>query len=367
MERIMSEQSTTALKPKTRDRFPVDDYPLTVGSSGRVLQEHIVKLLGESPAIRTLRSLVEQFADTPFPVLIEGETGSGKELVAKGLHTKSPRANAPFLAINCASFCPELLDAQLFGHSKGAFTGATSGRAGFFEAAGNGSLFLDEIGDMHLGLQSKLLRVLENGEYYRLGETRTRISRARIIASTNRHLKQSVRSGEFRQDLYHRLGVLTINVPPLRERGEDCQLLLDHFRLKYFTTCGPFALDDEARRLLREYSFPGNVRELRNLAIRLGAKFPGTTVSAGELSAELECHFITAGNISDARLHDQVQREFLMGNFQLDSALREYEKRYINAALEISRGNLSRAARLLGINRTTLYSRLARLSIAKPI
>ncbi len=175
-------------------------------------------LLGESPAITTLHQLIDQFSDTPFPVLIEGESGSGKELVAKYTHDKSARSDAPFLTINCAAFTAELLEVQLFGNVKGAFTGAVANRAGFFEDAGEGSLFLDEIGELPLSLQSKLLRVLESGEFYRLGETSARVSKARIIAATNRDLKEAVRKGEFRQDLYHRISVLTVHIPPLRER-----------------------------------------------------------------------------------------------------------------------------------------------------
>ena len=235
-------------------------------------------LLGESPAITTLHQLIDQFSNTPFPVLIEGESGSGKELVAQYTHDKSARSEAPFLTINCAAFTAELLEAQLFGNVKGAFTGAIANRAGFFENAGEGSLFLDEIGELPLSLQSKLLRVLENGEFYRLGETSARVSKARIIAATNRDLKEAVREGEFRQDLYHRISVLTVHVPPLREREKDCLLLLNHFRELYSAGVALFSLTSEAENMLVEYSFPGNVRELRNIVIRLAAKYPGKKV-----------------------------------------------------------------------------------------
>ena len=200
-------------------------------------------LIGKSAAIDKLRVLIKQFADTPFSVLIEGESGSGKELVAESLHNLSARANKPFLTLNCAAISPELLEAELFGHSKGAFTGATSQRTGFFEEAGDGSLFLDEIGELSIELQSKLLRVLENGEYYRLGESQPRKSTARIIAASNRDLGESVRKGLFRQDLFHRLNVLTIYVPPLRERDKDCLLLLENFREIYSVNSKPFTLE----------------------------------------------------------------------------------------------------------------------------
>ena len=328
-------------------------------------QQHIArdkdKLIGESQAIETLRDLIRQFADSPFPVLIEGESGSGKELVAESLHNLSSRVRSAFLTLNCAAFSPELLEAQLFGHSKGAFTGAITLKTGFFEETSEGSLFLDEIGDLPVDLQSKLLRVLENGEYYRIGETQPRHSSARIIAATNRDLKDAVRKGTFRQDLYHRLSVLTINVPPLHERGDDCLILLDHFIKIYSSTGGRYVLSEEAKELLKKYKFPGNIRELRNITIRLGAKYPGKTVSRVQLEAELESitPYTEVGEYAD--IEAQVRKNLLDQKFRLDDFLGEQERHYINIALEMSSGNLSQAARLLGVNRTTLYSRLERL------
>ncbi|MFQ5659978.1 MAG: sigma-54-dependent transcriptional regulator [Gammaproteobacteria bacterium] len=319
-------------------------------------------LLGESGEIATLHALIKQFADTPFPVLIQGESGSGKELVAQYLHEHSSRSSASFLRVNCASFTAELLEAQLFGHTKGAFTGATVDRVGFFEESGDGSLFLDEIGDLPLPLQSKLLRVLENGEYYRLGETQPRISKARIIAATNRELREEVHSGLFRKDLYHRLSVLTINVPPLRDRDRDCLLLLDYFREMYAAGNVAFVLDKEAEICLTEYSFPGNVRELRNIVIRLSAKYPGKRVGVEELRAELESPIPTLTPEMQNVREEAVEQELLDKPFRLDDTLKSWENRYISAALRMSGGNLSKAARLLGINRTTLYSRIQRLS-----
>ncbi|MGQ0656741.1 MAG: sigma-54-dependent transcriptional regulator [Chromatiales bacterium] len=321
------------------------------------------RILGRSPAMQTLRALIRQFGPAPFPVLLEGESGSGKELVAQALHSESERANGPFLAVNCAAFTGELLESQLFGHARGAFTGADSAKAGFFEQAGAGTLLLDEIGEFPLPLQAKLLRVLENGEYYRIGETDPRVARARIIAATNRDLREEVRIGRFRQDLYHRLSVLTVRVPPLRERDDDCLLLLQNFRDLYATKAAPFALAQEAEQQLREYSFPGNVRELRNIVIRLGAKYAGRTVGVRELAAELESDVISTTAPETETLEAAAAQEMKGRGFTLDQALAEWERRYINVALRISGGNLSKAARLLGVNRTTLYSRLQRLSI----
>ncbi len=320
-------------------------------------------LLGESPAITTLHQLIDQFSDTPFPVLIEGESGSGKELVTKYTHDKSARSDAPFLTINCAAFTAELLEVQLFGNVKGAFTGAVANRAGFFEDAGEGSLFLDEIGELPLSLQSKLLRVLENGEFYRLGETSARVSKARIIAATNRDLKEAVRKSEFRQDLYYRISVLTVHVPPLREREKDCLLLLNHFRALYTAGSDLFSLTDAAECLLLEYSFPGNVRELRNIVIRLVAKYSGKKVDVTQLQAELEENILSLPDEDENDVRTRIMHELSDNSFQLDEVLGEREKIYILGAMRLSGGNLSKAARILGVNRTTLYSRMQRLGI----
>jgi DNA-binding NtrC family response regulator len=319
-------------------------------------------LLGGSRAMGTLRAQVKQFADTPFPVLIEGESGSGKELVAQCLHTQSQRSQAPFLTINCAAIASELMEAQLFGHAKGSFTGAVQSRAGFFEEAGTGTLFLDEVGEFPLELQPKLLRVLENGEYYRVGETRARHASARIIAATNRDLRDQVRTGRFREDLYHRLGVLTIQVPPLRERDRDCLDLLEHFRRLYAGTVAPFSLEDDAQARLARYLFPGNVRELRNIVIRLAAKYPGQRVSAQALEGEVESDVVAPAPGEGEAADDRVEQQLRASGFRLDGVLAEWERRYINAALRLAQGNLSQAARLLGVNRTTLYSRMQRLN-----
>ncbi len=318
-------------------------------------------LLGASPVMTTLRALIEQFADTPFPVLVEGESGSGKELVAQALHAASGRRRGPLLTMNCAAFSPDLLEAQLFGHARGAYTGADKARAGFFEEASDGTLFLDEVGEMPLDLQAKFLRVLENGEYYRLGETEARRSNARIVAATNRELRELARSGQFRQDLFHRLRVLTISVPPLRGRGDDWRLLLDAFQRQYAASIKPFTLESAAADLLAAYAFPGNVRELRNIVIRLGARYPGQCVTAAQLRPELELDFDAAPSPRAAAGWAPEQRLRQPG-FRLDDELAALERQYIEAALRLGDGNLSKAARLLGVNRTTLYSRLARLS-----
>lgn len=322
-------------------------------------------LIGESPVMKILNEQITQFADAPFPVLIEGESGTGKELVAQELHIRSQRARKPYYVINCAAFTKDLLEAQLFGHAKGAFTGAAKDHAGFFEESGDGTLFLDEIGELPLELQAKLLRVLENGEYYRLGETRSRLSRARIVAATNKDMALEVRTGRFRQDLYHRLSILTIKIPPLADRGDDKFLLLEHFKRVYAGTVAPFQLDEPAQQCWGSYSFPGNVRELRNIVIRLGTKYPGRVVTQREVLAEVESGEMPAAAkpASPAPAQNGILQQILSGDFMLEGFLSELEKQYVTAALEHCNGNLSKAAKLLKMNRTTLYSRLEKLGI----
>jgi DNA-binding NtrC family response regulator len=314
-------------------------------------------LIGESPGLRRLRSQIDLYAASSFPALVQGESGSGKERVAAALHHLSPRAREPFLALNCAAISPTLVEPTLFGYAKGAFTGAQQAKSGYFEDAGEGTLFLDEIGELPADLQAKLLRVLENGEYQRVGETQTRVSRARIVAATNRSLREEVRAGRFRSDLYHRLSVFALDVPPLRELGEDKLRLLDHYRAVYATknASGPFELDAGARARWLAYPFPGNVRELKNIVIRLTTKYAGYTVGEAELEAELA----PAGEAERADPVARARAELLSGApFSLDAVLKGVEQAYLDAALEIANGNMSQAAKLLGISRTTLYGRL---------
>lgn len=364
-----------------------------------VRDESLFGIVGQSTRIKVLRDQITLYATLPFPVLIEGESGSGKELVATAIQKTGPNPDAPFKVLNCAAIAPTLIEPTLFGYSKGAFTGATSAQSGFFEDASEGTLFLDEIGELPLELQTKLLRVLENGEYQRVGETTARISHARIIAATNRNLRDAVRAGTFRGDLYHRLNVFPISVPPLRELGRDKLLMLDHFRDFYALQIkqAPFELSPEALQLWERYSFPGNNRELRNIVIRLATKYPGKTVDATQLQDEFDpfetldtpnrrmqpedrrrkrqengeepprwaisSGYHSASNPdSGSPVFDEdtgpAQDRLRAGNFNLDQHLREQEAHYIGAAMELASGNISEAAKLLGINRTTLHSRM---------
>ena len=333
-------------------------------------------LQGDSPPIQALRAHIDQFADAPFPVLIEGESGTGKELVARELHARSARHDSPYLTLNCAAISPTLIESLLFGHARGSFTGATENRAGYFEEALGGTLFLDEIGDLPLELQPKLLRVLENGEFHRVGETQARFSRARVVTATNRDLRAQIATGAFREDLFHRLSVFSIAMPPLRELAEDRLRLLDHFRSRVSTQTAspPFSLDSAARKRWLEYDFPGNVRELRNITIRLQTKFGGRNVGLAELESELDLRppgaagtSATASAAAPVGPAEQAMRELQQSeSFSLDDTLRGWEIRYIEAALRLSGGRMSRAARLLGVNRSTLYSRIDVLGLERP-
>ncbi len=313
--------------------------------------------------------MVQRVAPFDLSVMVTGESGTGKEMVARAIHYESRRATKAFITENCGALPDTLLESELFGYKRGAFTGAVDDRVGLFQQADGGTLFLDEIGELPLELQPKLLRVLENGEYQRVGETQTRISRARIIAATNRDLRQEIRAGRFRADLFHRLSVFTVAVPPLREMGEDRLRLLEHFRALYCSQAGltPFSLAPAAKALWLNYAFPGNVRELRNIVIRLTTRQAGQTVMAEQLLDEFESSDIVepAMEVSGLAAQDLEQtrdaaRKHLQeaGRLNLDATLELWERGYMEAAIELSAGNMSQAARRLGINRTTLYNRL---------
>ncbi|HEY7327376.1 MAG TPA: sigma-54 dependent transcriptional regulator [Gemmataceae bacterium] len=296
------------------------------------------RLVGSSPAMRKVIGLIEKVATTDSTVLVRGASGTGKELVARALHTNSPRRNRPLVTINCAALQETLLESELFGHEKGAFTGAVTTKPGLVEVAEGGTLFIDEIGEMAPGLQAKLLRVLEDGHYRRVGGTREMNADVRVVAATNRELSEEIKNGKFREDLYYRLNVVSIFLPPLRERREDIPELIEHF----LTTrqIGPLRsrVDAEALKALTAYSWPGNVRELANVLER------------AQILAEN--HIITVEDLPESLMTATAGSSESAGD---PRHLDEVERRHVQAVLHEEKGNKVHAARVLGISRRSLY------------
>ncbi|GAW92013.1 sigma-54-dependent transcriptional regulator [Calderihabitans maritimus] len=292
------------------------------------------RIIGESEKIRRLQEMVRKVAASPSPVLIEGESGTGKELIAEALHGWSPRAGRPFIVVNCGALPAHLLESELFGHEKGAFTGAVMQKKGLVEAADSGTLFLDEIGELDPQLQVKLLRFLETGEFRRVGDNRLRYVDVRVVAATNRRLEEEIRQGRFREDLYYRLNVFKLVVPPLRERKEDIPLLVDYFITKFAGEERKLRLDEEAMRALMAYDFPGNVRELAHMVER------GVLLASGSV-------------IKKEDLFNENNEAISVG-----MTLEEVEKRHIAATLRSVNGNRAKAARLLGISVRNLYRKI---------
>lgn len=302
-------------------------------------------ILGTSPPIQQVKEMIRRTGPTDATVLVTGESGTGKELAARALHRLSHRALNPFVVINCAAISGELLESELFGHTKGAFTGAVSDHAGKFKQADGGTLFLDEIGDMDLRLQAKILRALQERVIEPVGSATPVPVNVRMIAATNRDLITMVRNGEFREDLFYRLDVISIRMPPLRERGEDVLLLLKTFCRRY--SGANLELDQDARRLLSAYSWPGNIRELQNLCQRLGIMFPGERMTSDMLPQEIK-----GKDVSSFEPHSAVT-----------GSLWDMERAAIIRALREAGGNKSAAARALNIPRHVLLYRLKKFEI----
>jgi len=307
-------------------------------------------IIGSSAAIQQVLTLINQVAPTDSTVFITGESGTGKELAAAAIHQASPRADKPYIRINCAAIPDGLMEAELFGHEKGAFTGAHAKKPGKFEMADGGTLLLDEIGDMPLELQAKLLRVLQEGECERVGGTRTIKVDVRILCSTAKDLEKAVREGTFRQDLYFRLRVIPITMPPLRERKEDIPLLVNHFLKEFSAKRGVFLeLSAEAQRCLLAYDYPGNVRELKNIIERASVLAPEAVIRPQDLPPEL-CQ--------------KKMGEKCVPVVPLASALAKTEKECVLNALAATGGNRTKAAQLLGISRKNLWEKMKLHNIA---
>ncbi|MFM8315848.1 MAG: sigma-54-dependent transcriptional regulator [Deltaproteobacteria bacterium] len=317
------------------------------------------RLIGKSPSILDAKKFVTQVAGASSPVLILGETGTGKELLARAIHESSSRAPHPFIAINCGALNENLIESELFGHEKGSFTGASQARAGKFELAKRGTIFLDELGELPLNLQTRLLRIMQEQQFYRLGGTRLIESDARVIAATHRPLQEMVTQGAFREDLYFRFNVLTYSMPPLVQRGEDIPLLIEHFMQKFHTRSGKtISLSNEAKNLLYKYSFPGNVRELQNLIERLFVLAPKKgTITQSHLPPEVQSNNqnmargITATSLPEGGLEE---------------AINTFETQLLLKAMDLCQHNQSEAARYLKVERSTLRYKLKKIGYEAP-
>ena len=308
----------------------------------RCLKSALQNMVGNSPAMRSLYEKIRLVADTRSTVLITGESGTGKELVARSLHYLSKRKSDPFIPINCAAISESLVESELFGHEKGAFTGATDRKLGFFEAAKKGTLFIDEIGELELGLQSKLLRAIENRTIMRVGSTKETPVDVRLVAATNRDLAQHVKDSQFREDLFYRLKVVELKLPPLRQRKEDIALLVRHFisDIASETERPVTDIETDALEMMKEYSWPGNVRELRNTLEGIIVLSMKPTIEVSDLPAHI-CN------------HSESQAIIKPG-----MSMAEIEKEAIRRTLQHSGGNRTKAAEILGISLRTLQRKI---------
>ena len=340
--------------------FDLEEFSLTIeklvqmlnlAMENLILKERVAtftrfeKLVGQSPAMVKLFEAILDVAQTDATVLITGETGTGKELVARAIHTQSPRCYAPFIAINCGAFTEQLLESELFGHEKGAFTDAQYAKKGRLEMANAGTLFLDEVGDISMKMQIDLLRVLETREFSRVGGTATLRSDFRVIAATNQDLQEAIHKKTFRRDLFYRLNVIHLQVPPLRERPEDIPLLAQHFLWRYATETNKKidSIQPEAMEAMRRYPWPGNVRELENAIERA----------------------VVMGKSRQIRLSDLPLAIPLEGAAEMETlSLEEMERQHIARVLATAGENLSNVAKILRINRTTLYQKIKKYNLA---
>jgi two-component system nitrogen regulation response regulator NtrX len=312
------------------------------------------EIIGDSPVMQALREQIAMAAPTNGRVLIRGENGSGKELVARAVHAQSVRRDGPFVEVNCAAIPEELIESELFGHEKGAFTGALARRRGRFELAHGGTLFLDEVGDMSLKTQAKVLRALEEQAFERVGGKDTVRVDVRVIAASNRDLASLIKDGSFREDLYYRLAVIPIDVPPLRERKEDIPTLVDHFVAQCCAENGKRrkTISGEALAYFLTYDWPGNVRELRNMTERLVIMSPRDVIGVDDLPAPLRTRDATPA----AQVRERSLRE----------AREQFEKAYILAELRAHEWNMTRTAERLGIERSHLYRKIKAYRITPP-
>ncbi|SKA76670.1 sigma-54-dependent transcriptional regulator [Desulfobaculum bizertense] len=331
----------------------------SIQQENRALKERIESeqphgLTGESSVISTLRRQIDQVAPTDAWVLITGENGTGKEIVARSIHQQSKRHNKPLVAVNCAAIPEELIESELFGHVKGAFTGADTAQAGKFELANKGTLFLDEIGDMSLKTQAKILRILQEQKFEQVGGRKTITVDVRVIAATNKDLPSEIKEGRFRQDLYYRLRVFPLEVPPLRTRSDDIPLLIDEFIANLTRKHGfrPMQFTDDAKAQLQRYPWPGNVRELKNFVERMLIMHGGNEVGPEDLPAE----YLKA--TPDLSTGTEENGSVDMGIVDFKAARAEFEARFLQQKLEECNGNITRLAESIGLERSYLSRKL---------
>jgi len=321
--------------------------------------ERRYEIVGESERIMTLKQQIQRAGPTNGWVLIHGESGTGKELVARAIHRASKRASGPFVEVNCAAIPQELIESELFGHEKGSFTGAVGMKRGKFELAHNGTIFLDEIADMSLATQAKVLRVLEGQEFQRVGGTKTLKTDVRVVAASNKNLADEIRRGAFREDLYYRLNVVPLEVPPLRERSDDISRLVKHFLQEFSREYGQKAkiIEEEALALFVRYAWPGNVRELRNIIERLIIMVPGPVITARDVPPPVQgvqsetAHEVTTGILEHGSLST------------LKDARAAFEKAFIARKLKEHGGNVSRTADAIAVERSNLHRKMRALGI----
>ena len=335
-----------------------------VGNAGQPMR--LSNIIGQAPAMQDVYRAIGRLSKSSMTVLITGESGTGKELIANALHDHSPRSGRPFVALNTSAIPADLLESELFGHERGSFTGAQSQRVGRFEQANGGTLFLDEIGDMPAPLQTRLLRVLAEGEFYRVGgQSPIRVD-TRVIAATHQNLEELVATGEFREDLFHRLNVIQIEAPPLRNRREDIDPLMTHYLSVAAKEMGvePKVLTLKAQSILRDLKWPGNVRQLVNVCRRLTALAPGREIRVQDIPADLGHHLAT-DSIQWAQHLSRWANEHLDTSTTplLNKAVPMFEKMLIRAALAKTRGKRQRAAKLLGWGRNTLTRKIKELDL----
>jgi two-component system NtrC family response regulator len=327
-------------------RLEHENVELRAEIKGRYRFEEIV---GTSEKVREVLETAGRVASSDASVLITGESGTGKELLARGIHYSSPRANGPFVAVNCAAIPETLIESELFGHVKGAFTGAIRDKEGKFELADGGTLFLDEIGELRVDLQSKILRALQEKTVDRVGGSRPVPVDARVIAATNRDIERAVKDGKFREDIYYRLSVITLHMPPLRERKEDIPILAEHF-LKKYNKSEPVTLSPDTLEALKAYGWPGNVRELENVIQRASVLRRGNEITRAELPDKLT-------------KEERGVEDIILNLPEEGISLEELEKSLIIKALEKHKGNQTRAAEYLGITRPTLIYRMEKYGL----